>query len=61
MSGTERPEDWPETFTDPSLDCSHAFTWDSADGEFICMYCGDRREEPPERYLQTASEREGSE
>ena len=49
---TERPEDWPETFTDPILDCNHAFTWDTADDCYYCMYCGERRGEPPESSIE---------
>lgn len=53
---TERPAGWPETFTDPSLDCSHAFTWDSADGAYLCMYCGESRAEPPNSAIQAQRE-----
>lgn len=50
---SDRPEDWPETFLDPIVECQHAFTWDTADGCYYCLYCGERRKEPPERYTKT--------
>ncbi|MFC6720866.1 hypothetical protein ACFQGT_00275 [Natrialbaceae archaeon GCM10025810] len=55
--GVELPMNWPETFTDPELDCNHAFTWDTAEGEYLCMYCGESRERPPESSIEAQKER----
>lgn len=54
----ERPQYWPETFGKPSLDCTHAFTWDSGDSTYLCMYCEEVREKPPEGAIQAQKERE---
>lgn len=45
-AGTTRPEDWPEMFPDPDLDCNHQYVWDDAAGVYRCMYCDLTREEP---------------
>lgn len=45
-----RPDGWPEMFSaaGETADCPHQFVWDTADGVYICMYCQEQREEPPE-------------
>jgi len=56
--GTDRPDDWPESFSlsgeDPS--CPHQMTWD---GDcYRCIYeCGRTESEPPDRSIQAQRER----
>lgn len=52
MIGTDRPDGWPEMFSaaGETPDCPHQFVWGTADGAYICMYCTEERDEPPERY-----------
>lgn len=40
------PEDWPEHFGDPDLDCHHHFHWDNGDGCYRCITCNESRETP---------------
>lgn len=55
--GSERPEGWPEMWLDPGPPCSHTFHWDDSDGGYVCLDCGEERDEPPERYI-TGTEQE---
>lgn len=56
MSGSERPEGWPEHYgATPSVECDHYMMWD--DGVYRCIHnCGLVHEEPPERKLKTGDD-----
>lgn len=57
----DRPDEWPEMFSaaGETPDCPHQFVWDTAEAAYICMYCEESRDEPPERYVDTGTERSG--
>jgi len=57
-SGTERPEGWPEHYMSaPETHCTHHMMWDTAEGEYVCIYeCGETAEEPPEHKIQSGTE-----
>jgi len=43
----ERPDNWAAQIRRPSRDCDHDYRWDRANGNYVCIYCGDRFEAPP--------------
>jgi hypothetical protein len=55
----ERPDEWPEMFPDPDLDCNHHFVWDDDACVYFCIYCEVPRlaYEPPERHIDTDTDR----
>lgn len=60
VSGTERPEGWPEHYQGtPTPQCDHHMMWDTAEDRYVCIYeCGKTAEEPPESKVQTDIDRE---
>jgi len=49
---SEKPKDWPETFTRATLSCNHAYTWDTSAGCYYCIYCQERKDRPPQSSIE---------
>ncbi|QCW05304.1 hypothetical protein [Natrinema pallidum] len=54
---TDLPEGWPVWFTDADPHCSHYYQWGDSRDAYKCIYCEHIRQEPPERKVDTTTDR----